>query len=200
MGLVFLLLFVVCCCCCCHCIIPLICCCSSKILAPLCIVTVLFVVVAKHRTGSMEKYFFFCVVLHSSRWLFVGYFFCFGVFLSRQGTKYLTPCSQTFSLQLLLLHFCCPTILGLLCEFVVVVAAKQHITRHRTKGTSSLMLACCCPLPQFLACCGSWFVGGGQQSRLWTIFGQSADSRHWSRLIYGITSLSPPLLPIFTLN
>ena len=44
--------------------------------------------------------------------------------------------------------------------------------------------------PQFLACCGSWFVGSGQQSRLWTIFGQSADSRHWSRLIYGITSLS----------
>ena len=130
-------------------------------------------------------------------WLF---FVVVDVFLSMQGTKYLTPCSQTFSLQLLLLHFCCPTILGLLCEFVVVVVAKQHITRHRTKGTSSLMLACCCPLPQFLACCGSWFVGGGQQSRLWTIFGQSADSRHWSRLIYGITSLSPPLLPIFTLN
>ena len=61
-------------------------------------------------------------------------------------------------------------------------------------------LSCCCRccpgqrgwlvvVPQFLACCGSWFVGGGQQSRLWTIFGQSADSRHWSRLIYGITSV-----------
>ena len=44
-------------------------------------------------------------------------------------------------------------------------------------------------LLQFLACCRAGLLAVNNR-RLRTIFGQSVDSRHWSRLIYGITSLS----------
>ena len=48
-------------------------------------------------------------------------------------------------------------------------------------------------LLQFLACCGAGLLAVNNR-RLRTIFGQSVDSRHWSRLIYGITSDSSRFL------
>ena len=106
-----------------------------------------------------------------------------------------------FCCYLLLLRF----MLLFLDLFICVVVQAKHIcplllfAKHWTgksaqeqvgRAWENFLSRWLVVAPQFLACCGSWFVGSGQQSRLWTIFGQSADSRHWSRLIYGITSLS----------